>query len=297
MKTAARLLHWHKKHGRDLPWRKTRDPYKILVSEIMLHQTQVDRVIVFYKEWLHLFSDWHHLANAKRSAVIKAWAGLGYNRRALALQEIAKHVDVHGVPKTQSDWQALKGIGPYTAAAICAFAHKKRVLPIDTNIRRVLGRVLLGIPFPDISIDSDIKKYEQTFLPAHGAFYDVPQALFDLANTYCLKKPSCFNCPLKKDCKASNVFLENQVEVPKRMNRKSKEKIHRNKKYPDRIYRGKILKCIRDSKGSVSRSTIRKAFDPTYKHKDDQRWLNSMLKRLEKDGLIERVGVKFSLPK
>ena len=100
MSPAEKLLRWYKKYGRDLPWRKTRDPYKILISEIMLQQTQVPRVLLFYKKWLTLFPSWKTLAKATNAEVIRAWAGLGYNRRALILRDIAKQVAHGGIPQT-----------------------------------------------------------------------------------------------------------------------------------------------------------------------------------------------------
>ena len=123
----------------------------------MLQQTQVDRVVDFYKRWLKLFPTWKTLAGASNAQVIHAWAGLGYNRRALMLRDVARHVVEHGVPRTQEAWLAIKGIGPYTAAAVSAFAQKQRTLPIDTNIRRVLGRLLLGKPFTTLADDEKIR--------------------------------------------------------------------------------------------------------------------------------------------
>lgn len=171
MTSVVKLLKWYDKHGRDLPWRKTRDPYCILVSELMLQQTQVPRVLVFYPRWLATFPDWHALASASNADVIKAWAGLGYNRRALMLRDIAKQVVEKGVPQSEEAWRELKGIGPYTSAALAAFSLHHRTMPVDTNIRRVLARVLLGKPFPDLKDDDVIRDAAETFLPKRGDIF------------------------------------------------------------------------------------------------------------------------------
>ncbi|MEK7615107.1 MAG: A/G-specific adenine glycosylase [Patescibacteria group bacterium] len=294
MTAATTLLQWYKRSGRDLPWRKTRDPYHILVSEIMLQQTQVDRVKLFYARWLAEFPDWKQLASASNTQVIHAWAGLGYNRRALMLREIARSIVKNGVPQTQSDWQKLKGIGPYTAAAISAFAQQKRTMPIDTNIRRVLGRLLLGLPYPQLADDEKIQKATEVFLPKRGKFYDVPQALFDLANDACGKIPDCGRCPLRKECKAAEKFLRGNIVAPKQMIKKAVERKHRNKPYPDRIYRGRILKLVREEKSAAS-DAIGSIVDKTYESSLDQKWVEAMIERLVAEGFLKRKGKKLTL--
>ncbi|HLD82039.1 MAG TPA: A/G-specific adenine glycosylase, partial [Patescibacteria group bacterium] len=215
--TAGKLLQWYRRYGRELPWRKTRDPYNILVSEIMLQQTQVDRVCLFYPRWLKQFPTWKKLASATTPQILSAWAGLGYNRRALMLREIARRVVKSGVPKSEEEWCLLKGIGSYTASAISAFSEHKRTLPIDTNIRRVLARVLLGLPYPELKDDVAIRQAAEPFLPTRVAYYDVPQALFDLATNVCTKMPDCARCPLQSDCQAAKKFLSGTVKIPKQM--------------------------------------------------------------------------------
>lgn len=296
MSFSSRLLAWYKQHGRDLPWRKTRDPYRILVSEIMLHQTQVNRVLIFYPRWLKQFPSWKSLACASNADVIRTWSGLGYNRRALMLRDIAKQVTTKGVPINETGWSSLKGIGPYTAAAISAFALHKRALPIDTNIRRVLGRLLLGQPFPEIKDDKRIAKKIDTILPVRGKFYDVPQALFDLATSICTKNPDCQHCPLRNDCLAAPKFLKNNLKAPKRTVKKANERIHRNKKYPDRIYRGRILKIIGNHPQGIVIHLISKQIDPTFERLKDGPWLLKMIQRIKKDGLVEQRRNKLFLP-
>lgn len=293
MTAASKLLDWYQKNGRRLPWRKTRNPYEILVSEIMLQQTQVDRVIPFYITWLQLFPDWQTLAKASNTDVIHAWAGLGYNRRALVLRNIAMNVVEHGVPKSEEVWRQIKGIGPYTAAAVSAFAQKKRTLPIDTNIRRVVGRLLLGKPFPTIDDDEDVQRTADTFLPKKGMYYDVPQAIFDLASMICKKKPLCVSCPLKENCRARKTFLINKTQT-KNLTKTKHEKKHLNKKHPDRIYRGRILKCLREHR-QININDLGSLVDPTFKKTSDQKWLLAMVERLVKDNLVKKTGNKLTL--
>src|SRR5690348_14057244 len=168
------LLAWYGRNGRDLPWRKTRDPYAILVSEVMLQQTQVERVIPRYEDWLARWPTVDALAAASAADVIVAWQGLGYNRRAVNLHRAASYVAEHGWP---DDLTELAGVGPYTAAAIGNFAFGRDVLPVDVNIARV---------------------QERTGEQFDGA---CAQALFDLGATVCLARiPRCVACPLAGGC-------------------------------------------------------------------------------------------------
>ncbi len=166
----AALLAWFERDGRDLPWRGTRDPYAVLVSEVMLQQTQVERVLPRYLEWLERWPTVEALAAASPADVIRAWQGLGYNRRGLNLHRAAQQIARVGWP---DDLTALPGIGPYTAAAVGNFAFGRDVLPVDTNVRRVRERM------------------GHDFSPRAG------QALMDLGATVCLARiPRCASCPL-----------------------------------------------------------------------------------------------------
>ena len=168
------LLAWYRANGRDLPWRKTSDPYAILVSEVMLQQTQVERVVPRWHAWLERWPTVGALANASAGDVIVEWQGLGYNRRALNLHRAAQHVAAHGWP---TDLTELPGVGPYTAGAVGNFAFGRDVLPIDVNVRRI---------------------QERTGEQFDGA---CTQALFDLGATICLGRiPRCGACPLASTC-------------------------------------------------------------------------------------------------
>jgi len=172
----ALLLAWFAANGRELPWRRTTDPYAILVSEVMLQQTQVDRVVPRYLAWLARWPTAEELAAASPADVIREWQGLGYNRRALNLHRAARHVAEHGWPE---DLTALPGVGRYTADAVASFALGHSVLPVDTNVRRVQERT------------------GHSFGPESG------QALMDLGATICLARvPRCGSCPLADRCPA-----------------------------------------------------------------------------------------------
>ena len=287
MNIEQKLLAWYKKNGRDLPWRKTQDPYKILVSEIMLQQTQVARVLLYYKTWLKQFPNWKTLAAASNADVIKAWAGLGYNRRALVLRDIAREIasSLRSSQRQSSNWLEFKGIGPYTAAALAIFTGAERIMPIDTNIRRVLDRALLGVPFPDPKLDDKLKSRTLKLLKTKD-FDLVPQALFDLATTICKKVPDCAVCPLRNECKSAPRFLAGKVPVLKAMIKKSRETIHRNKKYPDRIYRGRILTVVREARAGVTINRLGPMIDPAFDRQSDQAWLLAMIARMRQDKLL-----------
>lgn len=287
MTPAAKLLAWYDHHGRDLPWRKTRDAYRILVSEVMLQQTQVSRVKEYYTRWLKQFPNWKTLAQANNETIIRAWSGLGYNRRGLMLRDIAQTIAKNGEPKTEEEWQTLKGIGPYTAAALAIFSLHQRTLPIDTNIRRVGARLWLGIPFPELKDDEAIGKAAAHFLPTRGRFYDIPQALFDLASLICTKTPACAACPMLSACKTGKKFITGKIVIPKQSIKKTQETKHRNKPYPDRIYRGRILKAIQ-THSSLNIKKLGTLIDPSFDKARDQDWLLRMLDRLQKDRMIDQ---------
>ena len=196
-----RLLAWYRRHGRDLPWRRTREPYRVLVSEVMLQQTQVSRVIPKYREWLRLYPSLAALAAAPAGDVREAWSPLGYNIRPRRLQTIARTVvRRHGgrLPRTREGLLALKGIGAYTAGAVLSFAFGRDAAILDTNVRRVLSRVWVGDRRR--AADRALWELAERLLPRGGA-YDFNQALMDLGATVCTaRRPRCDACPLTELC-------------------------------------------------------------------------------------------------
>jgi len=293
---ARRLLAWYAQNKRDLTWRKTRDPYRIFISELMLQQTQVDRVLPKYKAFIRRFRTWKALADATTSDVINAWAGLGYNRRALYAREAAKHVVAYGVPFDGSYWLRLKGVGPYMAAALTEFVNGKRALVIDTNIRRVIGRVALERPYPVPLDDPRILNALERITPTSIAHRDFPQAAMDLANAICHSRvPECAHCPLRTECLASKKFLSGDVPVKRRTPKT--ERVHAEKRFPDRIYRGRILAWVR-THGPTKIDALGLAIDKTFDRIADLDWLHAMVGRLIKDGLlVRRRGDIISLPR
>jgi len=290
------LLVWYDFAGRDLPWRHTTDVYAILVSEIMLQQTQVSRVLLHYPRWLERFPTWKALASADAADVIRAWAGLGYNRRALALRDIARQIIEEGLPGNEEAWLKLKGIGPYTAAVMTVFALGKRAVPIDTNIRRAGTRLLLGVPHPDASGDADLRPALSKLLAKTRRFADVIQALFDLASRICLKKPLCGMCPLIRECFVSKGFLRGEYPMPVRPSQGNRERRHRDKPHPDRIFRGRILRLVREAPAGRLVADLGPGIDPAFDPVHDQPWLDAMIDRMVADGLVSRSGNRLKLP-
>jgi A/G-specific adenine glycosylase len=201
-----RLLAWYGLHGRDLPWRRTDDPYHILVSEVMLQQTQVDRVVPKYHEWLDKYPSLTALASAAEQDVTHTWRPLGYNIRPRRLHAIARESVARYGGKLPSDEETLlsfKGIGAYTAGAIRSFAFGQRAAILDTNVARVLFRVFIGRG--DIKAHAMRKhlwKVSEALVPRKQVF-DFNQALMDLGATVCVARaPKCDGCPMSAICRS-----------------------------------------------------------------------------------------------
>ena len=199
-----RLLKWYAEHGRDLPWRKTSDPYKILVSEVMLQQTQVERVIPKYHEFLVRYPTFEDLAQARVEEVKETWYPLGYNIRPVRLHGIAREtVRRYGgsLPKDPEDLLSFKGIGRYTAGAIRSFAFNEDAPILDTNVMRVLHRVFVG-PGDPKPWKSRLWALSEAVLPK-GKGYDFNQAIMDFGAIVCTARdPYCLLCPMKDLCKS-----------------------------------------------------------------------------------------------
>jgi A/G-specific adenine glycosylase len=201
-----RLLNWYHVNGRTLPWRETSDPYHILVSEVMLQQTQVDRVLPKYHEWLAKFPSFEALASAPESDVTETWRPLGYNIRPRRLQSIAREsVAKYGgkLPSDQETLLSFKGIGAYTAGAIRSFAFRERAAILDTNVARVLFRIFVARG--DLKAHATRKHLwavSEAMVPRKQVF-DFNQALMDFGAMICVaRKPKCTACPMTKLCKS-----------------------------------------------------------------------------------------------
>jgi A/G-specific adenine glycosylase len=235
------LLEWFEENARDLPWRRTRDPYAILVSEVMLQQTQVDRVLPYYTRFLDRFPTVEDLAAASTADVIRIWSGLGYNRRAVNLQRAARAVvdELGGsFPDDPAALKKLPGIGAYTAGAIAAFAHERDVAFLDTNMRRVISRVIFG---SESARESDAIEVANTLLPpGHGWTWN--QALIEFGALQCTaRRPACIICPLRDECAA---YPTMQVALQLKSSRSSQAKTEPFES-TTRFYRGRIVEALR----------------------------------------------------
>jgi len=223
-----KLLAWWARAARDLPWRRTRDPYRVLVSEFMLQQTQVNRVTEYYPRFLDRFPDLETLARARPRAVREAWDGLGYYARASNLHALARVVsrDHDGkLPDVPEELVKLPGVGPYTAGAVATFAYEKPVPAVDTNVARVIGRVFFGgegrgkrfatakrkpaerrnvpLPSPLSPSSSDVWQLASALVPKTGKrAWKFNQAIMELGALICVaRKPKCGECPVQPNCK------------------------------------------------------------------------------------------------
>jgi A/G-specific adenine glycosylase len=204
----ARLLAWYRRHGRELPWRTTTDPYRILVSEVMLQQTQVDRVLPKYAEWLEKFPSLEALAGADEEDVTSTWYPLGYNIRPRRLQAIAREAVARfdgTLPSDEETLLSFKGIGQYTAGAIRSFAFRQRAAIVDTNVARVLFRVFIGTGDPKAhAVKRRLWEISNALVPVKHVF-DFNQGLMDLGATICTpRKPKCLLCPVSSMCRTQS---------------------------------------------------------------------------------------------
>lgn len=260
------IFSWWEKNRRDLPWRNTRDPYKIFISEIMLQQTQVDRVLPKYLEFIEAFPTVHDLASAKLSEVITRWKGMGYNRRAVYLKKTAEAVvEKHGgnFPETLEELEKLPGIGKYTASAICCFAYEQDVAVVDTNVRQIIEHFF----FTQISTESfqlsdkplsqkevtekEIYEIAKRLVPS-GKSWDWHQALMDYGS----------------------------LALPKKKIKRKKEVFEESRRY----FRGRMIDYLRT--GEKKYSEVEKYFNNLNYQSTKKYNFEEVMTGLEKDGLI-----------
>lgn len=301
------LLQWFAAHGRDLPWRKTRDPYHILVSEIMLQQTQVDRVLPKYLAFLALFPTTQSLAAASTADVIRSWAGLGYNRRAVNLQRAAQAVvEQHGgvFPRDVATLLKLPGVGPYTAGAVACFAFEQDVAFMDTNIRRVIQRAFVGPEEQGPASDAELLAVAAHVLPAgHGWAWN--QGVMEIGALICgAASPQCWRCPLQPGCRAYHVrsardtaAFELAPAAPPRRARAVAERREAPFVGSTRYYRGRIVDALRAAPPGhrVASAALGPQIKPDFTDAD-RPWLRGLLDRLAADGLVVLDGEHVQLP-
>ena len=305
------LLGWYGRVGRDLPWRRTRNPYAILVSEIMLQQTQVDRVIPKYFQFLEAFPTLEALAAAPLADVIRVWAGLGYNRRAVRLHAIAREAAERlggKLPETAEGLRELEGLGAYTANAVACFSGEAQVGVVDTNVRRVLGRVFADEIGLDPVAGPTLQRFAEAALPS-GRAYAWNQALMDLGATVCTSRsPNHAACPLALHCtgrallttaaparRAAESGVEYTLSLPDmpepvtqpRAPRQSKPKAVQPFEQTTRFFRGRIVAACRDlAPGeTLGLHDLGRALRPDY-GPEHQEWVAGLVEGLRRDGLV-----------
>ncbi len=273
------LLHWYEENRRDLPWRNT-TPWGVMMSEFMLQQTPVNRVLPVWQTWQVRWPMPSDLASAKKSEVITAWGRLGYPKRALRLQESACIIAErfhNEVPSELEQLRSLPGVGEYTAAAISAFAFGQSALVLDVNIRRLFARVIDGKQHPSANLSQLEREMRNSLIPKDGSKWAA--ATMEFGALVCTsKKPSCEICPLNNQCLwRERGYPESEVS------RKSQ-----TWKETDRQCRGVIVQALRENL-TLSRTKI-------YTLWSDTSQVERALKTLIADGLIETTGNSFRLP-
>ncbi len=283
------LLDWYATEARDLPWRRTRDPYAILVSELMLQQTQVDRVIPKWEAWLAAFPTVQTLAEAPTGEVIRLWAGLGYNRRAVNLQKAAQMLVAQGggrVPDDVAELRALPGIGPYTAGAVAAFAHNRPVAMVDVNIRRLLHRLFVGAEVPNFRItEAETWSLARAAVPP-GRSADWHQSLMDVGATICRPRPLCDRCPVRAWCRAAPEFAALPPDAPRPTRSQGKWE-GSNRQYRGRVLR--VLAALPTGEG-MPLAALGPVVRPDYTATGHADWLRTIVAALARDGLVAVTG-------
>ena len=281
----AGLLGWFRANARDLPWRRTRDPYAVLVSEVMLQQTQVDRVIPYYEAFLAAFPTVEALAAASTADVIRLWAGLGYNRRAVNLQRTAEAVVARGGwPSDPDDLRAMPGIGPYTAGAVACFAFERDVAFVDTNMRRVVHRLRYGpdLPVPTAPDKAVLEVAARLVPPGQG--WEWNQALIEFGALHCTaRKPACVVCPLQASCRAFPEIQSVVATLPRGVCKKREAPFSGS----NRFYRGRVLDVLRTATDGAPGVELRQLGPRVRKGFGDEDipWLRQVVDGLAKDGL------------
>jgi A/G-specific adenine glycosylase len=273
----ARVLDWFDRAGRGLPWRATRDPYRVLVAEVLAQQTQAARAAAAWPRFLERFPDVAALAAATPAEVLRAWQGLGYNRRALALRATAQAVvERGGWPDTVEGLAALPGIGPYTARAVACFALGLQVAPVDTNVARVLTRALTGDDPSQLGPAARQRLADAAMPP--GRAWEWSSALMDVGALHCRPRPRCEGCPLAPRCRwralgAAAPASRARAQPPFRTS--------------DRRWRGAVVRALAAAPAGLDADKLATAVEAEAAGRPAG-WFDGLLSRLEGEGLIAR---------
>ena len=287
--TRERVLAWFARAGRDLPWRATRDPYRVLVAEVLAQQTQAARAAAAWPRFLERFPDVGALAAAPPAEVLRAWQGLGYNRRALALRRTAQAVEERGGwPETVEELAALPGVGPYTARAVACFALGLPVAPVDTNVARVLARSLAGTDPAELTAAARQRLADQAMPPA-GRGPDVPgaadpsglawawsSALMDVGALHCRPRPRCQGCPLEPTCRWRALGAAAPPPRPRAQAPFATS---------DRRWRGAVVRALAGAPDGLDRTTLADTVQAAAAERPAG-WFDTLLERLESEGMV-----------
>mgnify|MGYP006289978215 CR=1 FL=1 len=276
MSSQTKIVHWFRRNARDLPWRHPGvSPWNILVSEIMLQQTQASRVAVQWTEWVERWPTVHDVAAAKPADILRMWNRLGYPSRALRLHEAAQIIvrDFHGnVPTDEETLLQLPGVGHYTAAAVCAFAFQHPTVMLDTNVRRVIGRIWSGQARPPLAVSAIEREFAKSLIPKRQPnSWLWAGAVMEFGALVCTAtKPACSDCIVRSECTWRLAGYPESTVKPK------------SKKFAgsDRQVRGRIMKILRESKSSMPRTAFADVCT-------DKRQRDRALAALIDDGLVE----------
>jgi A/G-specific adenine glycosylase len=288
--TRERVLAWFGKAGRDLPWRATRDPYRVLVAEVLAQQTQAARAAAAWPRFLERFPDVHALAAAAPAEVLRAWQGLGYNRRALALRATARAVvERGGWPGTVEELAGLPGVGPYTARAVACFALGLRVAPVDTNVARVLARSLAGTDPAELTPAARQRLADQALPPPadrpeiplgdpdpSGRAWTWSSALMDVGALHCRPRPRCDGCPLELSCRWRAL---GPAAPPPRPRAQAPFATS------DRRWRGAVVRALAAAPDGLDRADLADAVQAAAAGRPAG-WFDALLARLEAEGMV-----------
>jgi len=282
----ASVLEWFERRGRDLPWRRTRDPYRVLVAEVLAQQTQAERAAAAFPRFLERFPDVAALARATPADVLRAWQGLGYNRRALALHACARAVvERGGWPETVEELTTLPGVGPYTARAVACFALGQDVAPVDTNVGRVLARSLAGTDPSQLRPAARQALADQAMPP--GRAWAWSSALMDVGATHCRPRPRCQDCPIALSCRWQAL---GPLAPPPRP-RQSAPPFASS----DRRWRGAVVRALAGEPVGLDEAALAAAVDTAAADRPPG-WFADLLARLEAEGLVAREAGHYRLP-
>jgi A/G-specific adenine glycosylase len=275
-RTREQVLAWFAETGRDLPWRATRDPYRVLVAEVLAQQTQAARAAAAWPRFLERFPDVHALAAAAPAEVLRAWQGLGYNRRALALRQTAQAVvDRGGWPDTVEGLAALPGVGPYTARAVACFALEQPVAPVDTNVARVLARSLAGTDPAHLTPAARQRLADQARPPSAGTAWAWSSALMDVGALHCRPRPRCDGCPLELTCR----WRALGAAAPPR--RRAQAPFASS----DRRWRGAVVRALAAAPDGLERAALADQVQVAAADRPAG-WFDTLLARLESEGMV-----------